>query len=112
MATRSPASGQELDLIQRDDLYVKDVVVTVKDLVGSKHLVECVMHVQPSIDGLTAARNQSLSKLLAGIAGPICITKLFSRQINSIDPCADENTRNRSIRGFGRIAEIPVDLMN
>ena len=36
------------------------------------------------------------------------------KTINSIDPCADENIRNQSIRGFrsrGRIAEKPVDLI-
>ena len=45
------ASGLLLDLIQKDQLYVKDVVVTKRDLVGSNgviHLVECVMYVQPS----------------------------------------------------------------
>ena len=49
--TLTTAGGQELDLIQRENLYVKDVVVTTKDLVGSNgvvHLVECVMYVQPS----------------------------------------------------------------
>lgn len=51
--TFTTASGQEIDLIRRDNLYVKDVVVTTKDLVGSNgvvHLIECVMYVQRSID--------------------------------------------------------------
>ena len=51
--TLTTASGLQVDLIRRDNLYVKDVVITTKDLVGSNgvvHLVECVMYVQPSID--------------------------------------------------------------
>ena len=47
------ASGFAIDLIQRDDLYVKDVVVTTKDLLSSNgvvHLVDCVMYVQPTKD--------------------------------------------------------------
>lgn len=71
--TLTTASGQELDLIQRDDLYVKDVVVTVKDLVGSNgviHLVECVMHVQPSIDDgrLTAAQKSKFEQTACCLA--------------------------------------------
>lgn len=45
------ASGDVVDLIQKDQLYVKDVVVTKKDIIGSNgviHIVECVMYVQPS----------------------------------------------------------------
>ncbi len=71
--TLTTASGQELDLIQRDDLYVKDVVVTVKDLVGSNgviHLVECVMHVQPSIgdDRLSAAQKSKFEQTACCLA--------------------------------------------
>ena len=71
--TLTTASGQELDLIQRDDLYVKDVVVTVKDLVGSNgviHLVECVMFVQPSIedDRLTAVQKSKFEQTACCLA--------------------------------------------
>ena len=51
--TLTTVSGVEIDLIRKDSLYIKDVVVTTKDLVGSNgvvHLVECVMYVQPSSD--------------------------------------------------------------
>lgn len=51
--TLTTVNGVEIDLIRRDSLYIKDVVVTTKDLVGSNgvvHLVECVMYVQPSSD--------------------------------------------------------------
>ena len=51
--TLTSVSGVEIDLIRKDSLYIKDVVVTTKDLVGSNgvvHLVECVMYVQPSSD--------------------------------------------------------------
>lgn len=46
------ASGVELDLIQKDNLYIKDAVITKKDLIATNgiiHLVECVMYVQPSL---------------------------------------------------------------
>ena len=71
--TLTTASGQELDLIQRDDLYVKDVVVTVKDLVGSNgviHLVECVMYVQPSVDDdrLTAVQKSKFEQTACCLA--------------------------------------------
>lgn len=51
--TLTSASGLEMDLIQKDELYIKDVVVTKKDIVSSNgviHVVECVMYVQPSAD--------------------------------------------------------------
>ncbi len=51
--TLTTANGLELDLIQKDELYIKDVVVTKKDIVSSNgviHIVECVMYVQPSVD--------------------------------------------------------------
>ena len=51
--TLTTVSGVEIDLIRKDSLYIKDVVVTTKDLVGSNgvvQLVECVMYVQPSSD--------------------------------------------------------------
>ena len=71
--TLTTANGQELDLIQRDDLYVKDVVVTTKDLVGSNgvvHLVECVMYVQPSAadDRLTAMQKSTFGQTACCLA--------------------------------------------
>ena len=66
-------SGDKLDLIQRDNLYVKDVVVTTKDMVGSNgvvHLVECVMFVQPSIsdDRLTASQQSQFEQTACCLA--------------------------------------------
>ena len=66
-------SGDNIDLIKRDNLYVKDVVVTMKDLVGSNgvvHLVECVMFVQPSIDDdrLTASQKAQFEQTACCLA--------------------------------------------
>ena len=46
------ASGATLNLVQKDNLYIKDAVITKKDIIASNgiiHLVECVIYVQPSI---------------------------------------------------------------
>ena len=66
-------SGDKLDLIRKDNLYVKDVVVTTKDLVGSNgvvHLVECVMFVQPSADDdrLTASQKAQFEQTACCLA--------------------------------------------
>jgi len=66
-------SGDSLDLIKKDNLYVKDVVVTTKDLVGSNgvvHLVECVMFVQPSVDDdrLTASQKAQFEQTACCLA--------------------------------------------
>ena len=66
-------SGDKLDLIRKDNLYVKDVVVTTKDLVGSNgvvHLIECVMFVQPSIDDerLTASQKAQFEQTACCLA--------------------------------------------
>ncbi len=66
-------SGENLDLVRKDDLYVKDVVVTTKDLVGSNgvvHLIECVMHVQPSAsdDRLTDAQKSQFEQTACCLA--------------------------------------------
>lgn len=66
-------SGDNLDLIKKDNLYVKDVVVTMKDLVGSNgvvHLIECVMFVQPSIDDdrLTASQRSQFEQTACCLA--------------------------------------------
>lgn len=71
--TLTTASGLELDLIQRENLYIKDVVVTTKDLVGSNgvvHLVECVMYVQPSQqdDRLTAENQDNFAQTACCLA--------------------------------------------
>jgi uncharacterized surface protein with fasciclin (FAS1) repeats len=71
--TLTTASGLELDLIQKDNLYIKDVIVVKKDLVGSNgvvHLVECVMYVQPSKDDdrLTAAQRSSFEQTACCLA--------------------------------------------
>ena len=66
-------SGDSLDLIRKDNLYVKDVVVTTQDLVGSNgvvHLVECVMFVQPSVDDdrLTASQKAQFEQTACCLA--------------------------------------------
>ncbi len=66
-------SGDRLDLIRRDNLYVKDVVVTKKDLLGSNgvvHLIECVMFVQPSVDDdrLTASQKAQFEQTACCLA--------------------------------------------
>ena len=66
-------SGDRLDLIRKDNLYVKDVVVTTKDLVGSNgvvHLIECVMFVQPSVDDdrLTASQKAQFEQTACCLA--------------------------------------------
>ena len=46
------ASGATLNLVQKDNLYIKDAVITKKDIIATNgiiHLVECVMYVQPSV---------------------------------------------------------------
>lgn len=74
--TLTTASGLELDLIQRDKLYVKDVVVTERDLVGSNgvvHLVECVMYVQSSAgdDRLTPEQKSNFEQTACCLADSI-----------------------------------------
>jgi uncharacterized surface protein with fasciclin (FAS1) repeats len=66
-------SGENLELIRKDDLYIKDVVVTAKDLVGSNgvvHLIECVMYVQPSVsdDRLTDAQKSQFKQTACCLA--------------------------------------------
>ena len=66
-------SGDRLDLIRKDNLYVKDVVVTTKDLLGSNgvvHLIECVMFVQPSVDDdrLTASQKAQFEQTACCLA--------------------------------------------
>ena len=49
----SPPSREILKIYQGDDLYVKDMVITEKDLNvdnGIIHSIECVMFVQPSVE--------------------------------------------------------------
>lgn len=66
-------SGDKLDLIRKDNLYIKDVVVTTRDLVGSNgvvHLIECVMFVQPSADDdrLTASQKAQFEQTACCLA--------------------------------------------
>ncbi len=45
--------GKILEIYQGDDIYVKDMVITEKDIPvnnGIIHSIECVMFVQPSIE--------------------------------------------------------------
>ena len=70
------ASGATLNLVKKDNLYIKDAVITKKDIIATNgiiHLVECVMYVQPSIsdDRLSQAQQSSYEQTACCLADSV-----------------------------------------
>ena len=70
------AGGSTLKLIQKDNLYIKDAVITKKDIIatnGIVHLLECVMYVQPSTsdDRLTQSQQSKYDQTACCLADSI-----------------------------------------
>ena len=70
------ASGATLNLVKKDNLYIKDAVITKKDIIATNgiiHLVECVMYVQPSVsdDRLSQAQQSTYEQTACCLADSV-----------------------------------------